>query len=189
MKWLPAIVAALVAGCAMAPPASPPAAPSAEGPRTADRLLASLARLIALDEAALTARIASTRDAAEREASHYARVEAAMAQTMAASPDDGQVIALVGPVLAAWPPAEPELRAMAGFLQGLATDRRKLRDGLATAQAKLREDRREAQAQRLRADAQQDRADRLQAKLEALTNLEKALATRKHVDDPDRRTR
>jgi len=185
MKWLPAVVVALVAGCAMAPPASPPAV----APRTAERLLASLARLIALDEAALTARIASTRDAAEREASHFALVEAAMAQTMAASPDDGQVVALVGPVLAAWPPAEPELRAMAGFLQGLATDRRKLRDGLATAQAKLRDDRREAHAQRLRADAQQDRADRLQAKLEALTNLEKALATRKHVDDPDRRTR
>jgi hypothetical protein len=77
---------------------------------------------------------------------------------------------------------------MAGFLQG-ASDRRKLRDGLATASAKSRDDRREAQSQRLRAEAQQERADRLQLKLEALTNLEKSLANRPHADDPDRRPR
>ena len=78
---------------------------------------------------------------------------------------------------------------MAGFLHGMATERRKLRESLAAATAKNRDDRREAQAQRQRAEAQQERADRLQQKLEALTNLEKSLANRKHADDPNRRPR
>ena len=69
-----------------------------------------------------------------------------MAAAMAASPDDEQVVALVAPVLAAFPPAEPDLRAMAGFLRGMASERRKLREGLAAAHAKSREDRREVQA-------------------------------------------
>ncbi|MCW5592235.1 MAG: response regulator [Burkholderiales bacterium] len=139
----------------------------------------------------LLARIAALFRRAEVAAApgDLARVEAAMAAAMAPAPDDDLVLALVAPVLAAFPPAEPELRAMAGFLQGMASERRKLREGLAAAQAGSREDRREAQAQRSRAEAQQERADRLQAKLEALTNLEKSLADRPHADDTDRRTR
>jgi hypothetical protein len=116
-----------------------------------------------------------------------ARVQSAL--SMAPVPDDGRILALEAPVLAAYPPAEPELRAMAGFLQGLADERRKLREGLAAASAKSREERREVHAQRQRAEAQQERADRLQQKLEALTNLEKSLADRPHADDPERRPR
>jgi hypothetical protein len=170
---------------------APPAAPAQAAPaaHTADRLLASLARLLALDESGLHAEIARRRADLASAPGNFARVEAAMAVAMAPAPDDEQVLALVGPVLAAFPPAEPELRAMAGFLQGMASERRKLREGLAAASAKSREERREAQSQRLRAEAQQERADRLQAKLEALTNLEKSLATRPHADDPDRRPR
>ncbi|MBL0144094.1 MAG: hypothetical protein IPP91_18820 [Betaproteobacteria bacterium] len=191
MRRLAPLVAALITGCAVAPAAAPPAAvlPAVTVPGTAERLMASLARMLALDELALAAEIARTRDAVERAPGNFSRVEAAMALTMATAPDETQVLALVAPVLAAYPDAEPELRAMAGFLQQLAYDRRKLRDGLASASAKSREGRREAQSQRLRADAQQDRADRLQSKLEALTNLEKSLADRQHADDPDRRTR
>lgn len=186
-------LAALAAGCAMSPPAPVPAAKApvqaAPAAHTADRLLASLARLLALDEAGLNAEIARRRAELATNPGHQARVETALAVAMAPAPDDELVAALVAPVLAAFPPAEPDLRAMAGFLQGLATERRKLRDGLAAASAKSRDDRRESQAQRLRADAQQERADRLQAKLEALTNLEKSLANRPHADDTDRRPR
>jgi hypothetical protein len=184
---------ALAAGCAMAPPApvSPGEAPVRAAPaaHTADRLLASLARLLAMDESGLNAEIARRRDELDANPGDLARVEAAMAAAMAPSPDDELVSALVAPVLAAFPPAEPDLRAMAGFLQGMASERRKLREGLAAASAKSREDHREAYAQRLRAQAQQERADRLQAKLEALTNLEKSLANRPHADDTDRRPR
>lgn len=187
------LLAALAAGCAASPPAtvSPVTAPVQAAPavHTADRLLASLARLLAMDESGLNAEIARRRDELAANPGNLARVEAAMAAAMAASPDDEQVVALVAPVLAAFPPAEPDLRAMAGFLQGMASERRKLREAQAAASAKSRDDRREAQSQRLRAEAQQERADRLQAKLEALTNLEKSLANRPHADDPDRRPR
>jgi hypothetical protein len=183
---LPVLLAATLAGCAIAP-STPPPPPRA--PATAERLLASLARMIAMDEHALAAEASRARETAERGTDSFASVEAALALSMAAAPDDAQVLALVAPVLAAYPPVEPEIRAMAGFLQAIASDRRKLRDSLATASAKSRDDRREAQSQRLRAEAQQERADRLQLKLEALTNLEKSLANRPHADDPDRRPR
>ncbi len=187
------VLAALAAGCALAPPAPVPVAKAPEqvapAAHTADRLLASLARLLAMDESALNAEISRRRADLAGDPGDLARVEAAMAVAMAPAPDDEQVAALVAPVLARFPPAEPDLRAMAGFLQGMASERRKLRDGLAAASAKSRDDHREAQAQRLRAQAQQERADRLQAKLEALTNLEKSLANRPHADDTDRRPR
>jgi len=188
--FLPVLLAATIAGCALAPSTPPPTpvrAPAA--PATAERLLASLARMIAMDGQSLAAEAAKAREAAERGIDPFARVEAALALSMAAAPDDDQVLALVAPVLAAYPPAEKEIRAMAGFLQAIASDRRKLRDSLATASAKSRDDRREAHSQRLRAEAQQERADRLQLKLEALTNLEKSLANRPHADDPDRHPR
>ena len=186
-------VFALAAGCSMAPPApvAPESVPveSASAANTAERLLASLARILALDESGLAAEIAKRQGALAASPSHLALVEAAMAIAMAPAPDDEQVLALVAPVLAAFPPAEPELRSMAGFLQGMVSERRKLREGLAAAHAKSREDRREAQAQKQRAQAQQERADRLQSKLEALTDLEKSLANRPHADDTDRHPR
>ena len=182
---LPVLLAATIAGCALAP-STPPAA---RAPATAERLLASLARMTTMDELALAAEAARAREAAERGSVPFASVEAALALSLAATPDDAQILDLVAPVLAAQPPADPGIRAMAGFLQAIASDRRKLRDSLATAGAKSRHYRQEAQSLRLRAEAQQERADRLQLKLEALTNLEKSLANRPNADDPDRRPR
>ncbi|MDH5264734.1 MAG: hypothetical protein OEX21_08300 [Betaproteobacteria bacterium] len=182
---LPVLLAATIAGCALAP-STPPAA---RAPATAERLLASLARMTTMDELALAAEAARAREAAERGSDPFASVEAALALSLAATPDDAQILDLVAPVLAAQPPADPGIRAMAGFLQAIASDRRKLRDSLATAGAKSRHYRQEAQSLRLRAEAQQERADRLQLKLEALTNLEKSLANRPNADDPDRRPR
>lgn len=193
-RHAPAILLALaLSGCALAPvPVAKPAPVLAPrpAPSTADRLLADLARLRQLDETGLAAEIARMREIAERVPTDEARVEAALAMAASPASDDVDILALVAPVLREGPPpADASLRAMAGFLQGLASDRRKLRDGLQSASARSRDDRREAQAQRQRADVQQERADRLQQKLEALTNLEKSLANRKHADDPNRRPR
>lgn len=184
------LIAAVLAGCTVAPPARTPGpAPVVAAPSTADRLLASLARMKAMDEAALAAETARTRQAVQEAPSDYSRLEAALALALSPATDEAEILGLLGPVLRETPPAGPELRAMAGFLQGMASERRKLREGLAIASAKSRDDRREAQSQRQRADTQQERAERLQQKLEALTNLEKSLANRKHADNPDRRSR
>lgn len=184
----PLLLALGIAGCAV--DVGAPRAPAAQPPpSTAERLLASLGRLRALDEAALAAEVRRARQSAEGAPDDFARVEAAMALSLAPAADEAEVLALVAPLLREEAPASAELRAMAGFLQGQAIERRKLRDAAATAQAKAREDRREAQSQRTRADAQQERADQLQLKLDALTNLEKSLSKRRPANDPNRRPR
>lgn len=191
VSWPPLLLAVALSGCALVPATvAKPAPPPMPLPSTADRLLLALAHLRVLDEAGLAAEITKAKENAERQPTDLARVEAALAMAASPASDDQEIVSLVSPVLReSPPPVDPSLRAMAGFLQGLATDRRKLRDGLQSASAKAREDRRDAQAQRQRADAQQERADRLQQKLEALTNLEKSLANRKNADDSNRRPR
>jgi cell division protein FtsL len=193
MRLRAVLAAAVLAGCAATPPPSP--APRAAiavvpaPPGTGERLIAALSRMGAMDERALAAEIARTGEAARRQRTAFARVEAALALSLSEDPDDARILAYVAPVLDERPPSDPALRAMAGFLHGIASDRRKLKDDVAAATSKSREERREAQSQRLRAEAQQQRADRLQQKLEALTELEKSLATRNHADDPDRHPR
>lgn len=180
---------ALAAGCAT--PSSVPiftrTPPPAPAP--ADRLLASLARLKAMDEVALASEVARTRSVADATPSDEAQLEAALALALWPSAEDAEILARLTPVLREAPPAPPEARAMAGFLQGMVLERRKLRESATAAAAKARDERREALAQKQRADAQQERADRLQQKLEALTNLEKSLSKRKNADDPARRPR
>jgi hypothetical protein len=182
---------AFAAGCA-APPTSPiftrppPPAPKLS---PADQLLGALARLKAMDEVALTTEVARARAAADATPGDLAHLEAALALAVWPPAEDAEILARLAPVLRESPPAAAEVRAMAGFLQGMVLERRKLRESATAAAAKSRDDRREALAQKQRADAQQERADRLQQKLEALINLEKSLSNRKHADDPARRPR
>ncbi len=180
----------LAAGCAT--PASGPIfsrTPPAPRLSPADQLLASLSRLKAMDEAALAAEVARSRTAADAAPTDLANLEAALALAVSPAGEDAEILARLTPVLRESPPAAPEMRAMAGFLQGMVLERRKLRESASAAAAKYRDERRETLAQKQRADAQQERADRLQQKLEALTNLEKSLSNRKHADDPARRPR
>jgi hypothetical protein len=187
MRHLAAIVAVVAAGCAafQGPPPRPKPPPVA-APSPADRLVAALDRVVRMDERGRAGEATRAKHTAAGDPDDFARLEAALALSVASPPDDEAVLALVAPVLQSPVPA---MRAMAGFLQGMSLERQKLREGLAAASAKARDDRRDAHAQKLRADAQQDRADRLQQKLEALTNLEKSLADRNYADDPDRRPR
>ncbi len=193
MRRAAAGLAALLAACTTGVPPPPHPVPvTAAAPvaaRSGERLLASLARYLAMDPRALAEEVARARRPARGPAGAYERVEAALAITVSGLPEEARVAELVAPVAGGALPSDPELRAMAGFLQGMATERRKLREGLATAAAKSREERRETHSQRSRAEAQQERADALQRKLEALTNLEKSLADRPHADDPDPRPR
>lgn len=191
MRALGALVlSATLAACAIAPSAPPAPTPApVPAPSAADRLLARLVALRSLDEVALAAETARARAEAERLPTDASRLEAALALAVAPGGDEDAILALVAPVLRLSPPAAPEHQAMAGFLQGMALERRKLREGAAAAGTRVQAERKEALAWKQRADAQQDRADRLQKKLEALTNLEKSLANRKHADDPRSRPR
>ncbi|MBK7660536.1 MAG: hypothetical protein IPJ28_16065 [Betaproteobacteria bacterium] len=184
-------LAALAAGCATSPTSTPifSRAPAVPRLSPADQLLAALARLKAMDEVTLASEVARSRGIAEATPTDLANLEAALALAVWPPAEDAEILARLTPVLREAPPAAPEMRAMAGFLQGMVLERRKLRESATAAAAKSRDDRRDALAQKQRADAQQERADRLQQKLEALTNLEKSLSNRKHADDPARRPR
>jgi hypothetical protein len=188
---LAAALALLVAGCVATTTAPEPSRTPAPAPQPspADRMVASLVRLKSMDDVALATEVSRTRSEADKGGNDLANLEAALALLAWPTGEDAEILARLAPVLRDSPPAAPEVRAMAGFLQGWVLERRKLRESAASAAAKSRDDRREALAQKQRADAQQERADRLQQKLEALTNQEKSLANRKNADDPGRRPR
>jgi hypothetical protein len=143
----------------------------------ANELVAYLARIRSLDERALAAEIARQRHAARERPSDLARLKVAIALSLAAPPDEGEILGLVEPV-ARKDRADDDLQAMASFLQVQASERRRLRESAAAAMARLRDERRAAEGHKQRADVLQERAAELQQKLDALTELEKSLSDR-----------
>ena len=176
MRWLlPPL--ALLAGCTVVQPSPPEGAPAATVPLVAPRtsaqeLMAYLGRLRPLSEAQLLAESARQR----RLEGDVARVKAALALTLAHG-DESEVAALVEPV-ARRTSADADVRAMAGFLQVMAADRRRLRESAAAAGARLREERRAQEQLKQKADAAAERAAQLQQKLDALTEIERSLSDR-----------
>lgn len=175
MKRLAAWLAPLaLAACGYLPTNDAPAAVSTASAtaRAADRgshaeeLVAYLARLRGMNESALGAEAARQR----REATDLARVKAALALAVSAQADEAEILALVDPVLRR-DSADHGTKAMAGFLQALANERRRLKENAAAAGTRLKEERRALEAQKQRAEA-------LQQKLDALTELEKSLSDR-----------
>jgi len=157
-----------IGGCGALERNAPESAPAAAVPaRTpAEDLLAYLARIRGASDSALEAEAARQK----REAGDAARVKAALALSLALQTDDAEIAALVDPV-ARKQGADPGLRAMAAFVQALAVERRRLKESAAAAQGRLRDERKLAESQK-------QRADTLQQKLDALTELEKSLADR-----------
>ncbi|MGZ5041876.1 MAG: hypothetical protein ACXWBQ_14125 [Usitatibacter sp.] len=172
MRAALAAIALLLAGCAVPrPDATAPApvetpAAAIAGRTQADEIVAYLARLRGMSETALGAEAARRR----REASDLAHVKAALALSLTAQADEAEVIALVEP-LAKKDNGDRDVKAVAGFLQAIMMERRRLKESAVAAGARLREERRGAEAQKQRADA-------LQQKLDALTDLEKSLSDR-----------
>ena len=161
-------VALLAAACATtrepapAQSASVMPAPSSAVRSSAEDLLAYVAQLRAMPEPALAAEVARRR----KEAGDVARVKAALALSFAPQADEAEILALVEPVEKH--AADRDLKAMAGFLQAMALDRRRAKESSA---ARLRDEHKAH-------DAQRQRADELQQKLEALSALEKSLSDR-----------
>jgi hypothetical protein len=144
---------------APAVPATAYASPASEG------VISYLARIKSMNEAALAAEAARMK----REPGDAARVKAALALSLAPQSDEGDILALVDAVRKE--NTDREVTAMASFLHSLALERRRLKESAAAAGVKLREEKRTS-------DMQKQRADSLQQKLDALTELEKSLSDR-----------
>ena len=172
--------ATVLAGCttagqrAVEPPAAIVPAPQtlAMGD-AAESLVRYLARVGAMTPAGVASEAVAQRQEAQHHPSDLARVKAAIALILANHPEDGEILALVDPVMRK--DSGGEVGAMASFLHVLAADRRRLRESAA---ARVREERRAQEALRSRAEAAQERAAQLQQKLDALTELEKSLTER-----------
>ena len=166
---------ALAAACASPGPAvvSTPApasaagtsTPNASSPSYAEDLMSYLGRLRTMNEAALAGEAARMR----RDASDLARVKAALAMTLSSQADEAEIIELVDPV--ARKQGAGDVRAMAALLNTNAQERRRLKQRAASTAGELRDERKLAEAQK-------QRAEQLQQKLDALTELERSLAAR-----------
>ena len=131
-----------------------------------------------MNAAGLAAEAARQRKAAQAGAAgDMARLKAALALSIAPAGEDGDILALLDPVLRR-PGADREVAGMANFLLALTVERRHLRENAAAATTRLREQNRALEQQRQRADALGDRAAELQKKLDALSDLEKSLSNR-----------
>jgi hypothetical protein len=163
------VLLALATACAAPEPAAvgSPSSPAAAGTQSyAEDLLAYIGRLRNMNEGALGAEAARMK----RDASDVARVKAALAMTLSSQSDEAEILELVDPVTRR-STADRDVRAMAALLQAMTTERRRLKQRAAAAAGEVREERKVAETQKQRAEA-------LQQKLDALTELEKSLAAR-----------
>ena len=185
----PAIAGACLlglAGCSLfqPPPVEENSAPVAEaavipivGPSTAQELMAYMSRLRNMSESALNAETHRQRMAIQRQPSDITRLKMAMAMTISPQTEEADILAIVDPI-ARNETKDADVRAMASFLQGIAIERRRLKESATAAGTRLRDERRARESEKQRADAMQERAAQLQQKLDALTELEKSLSDR-----------
>ena len=173
MRRLAVLAAFLLPGAcsvfdrAAAPAETRSAVPAISATRSAgDDLVAYLARIRGMNDAALAAEASRQR----RDTSDAARVKAALALALSSQAEESDILSLVDPV-AKKDNGDRDLRAMASFLQVVVNERRRLKESAAAAGVRLRDERRLQEAQKQRADA-------LQQKLDALTDLEKSLSDR-----------
>jgi hypothetical protein len=165
-------------------PSETPSAPVAEavsapaaGTSTAQELMAYMARLRTMNETALNAETSRQRQAMQRHPSDLARLKIAIAMTVAPQGEESDILAIVDPI-ARRETGDADARAMASFLQGIAMERRRLKESAAAAGVRLRDERRARESEKQRAEVMQERAAQLQQKLDALTDLEKSLSDR-----------
>jgi len=177
-----AALAAALSGCALldpAPPAVAVAVPAPRAPSTADELVAYLAHLRTLDDPAVILEVSRQRELARQAPNGLNRVKLGLALAATPQGDDADLIAAVESLARDPTPPDSDLQAMASFLQHLAIERRRLKEGATAAGARSRDDRKAYESQRQRAETLQERNTQLQQKLDALTNLEKSLSGRR----------
>lgn len=176
---LAAAVLALAAGCAAVDSVPPPVrTASAVATSSAEELLACLVRLKTLDEPALAAETVRLRELSRRQPSPVASVKLALALAASAPGDDAEALGLVEPLARGGARGDPAVAAMAGFLQGIISERRRLKENAAAAGSRAQNERRAHESQKQRAESLQERNALLQQKIDALTELEKSLSSR-----------
>ncbi len=168
----------LLAGCTSLERLVPaPVAESIQEVSPGREIVSYLGRLRTLSDSALEKEAVRQRQAAAASPTDLQRLKSAMALAATGHADEGDILAVVDP-LARSSRADPDVRAMASFLQAIALDRRRLKESAAASGTRLRDERRARETEKQRADALQERAAQLQQKLDALTDLEKSLSGR-----------
>jgi hypothetical protein len=178
--WASLLAVAFLAGCATVEKALPPSLRTSKAeptPTAGTELVAYLARLRGMNERGLATEVSRQRELSRGAPTDLSQVKIAIALSLAPQGDEGEILALVDPVVR-HDAAEDDLRAMASFLQVQAVERRRLKESAAAAGTRLRDERKAMEAQKQRADALQERAAQLQQKLDALTEIEKNLSDR-----------
>src|SRR5262249_8453812 len=132
-----------------APPETvPPPAAEVSQPTTAAELVAYMGRLKTLNETALNAGAARQRQLAVRDPSDVTRIKLAMALTVSPQSDEADILAIVDPLARKDGSTDEDVRTMASFLQGMANDRRRLKESAAVANARLRDERKARESEK-----------------------------------------
>jgi len=178
MRRLAPAFALALAGCAAIEPAAIRVSTPAVSASAAEEVLAYVTRLKSLDEAALAAETTRQRNIARRSPSPVTSLKLALALVAAPTSEDVDVQTALDAVGRSGPGTDPGVASLAGFLQGVLAERRRLRETAASAGNRARDEKRAHDATRQRAEGLQEKNLQLQQKLDALTDLEKSLATR-----------
>jgi hypothetical protein len=105
------------------------------------------------------------------------RLRLATVLVFARETDEAEALSLIEPTLQETDANTRARRAYAHMLYGVVTERRRHRDLASQLQGRSREGKLEVQAARAESKALQDKVDALKQQLDALTSIEKSLAT------------
>lgn len=143
----------------------------------ADELLAFFSEVRGLSSRDINHALLEARVGYARAETPLARLRLVTVLAFAREADENEALSLLEPALQ---DADPHTRARRGYAQmiyGMVTDRRRSRDLLGQMQGRAREGKLEVQAAKAESKALQDRIDHLKQQLDALTSIEKSLAT------------
>lgn len=124
------------------------------------------------------------REAWGRDKSELTRLKLALLLASSANSDDGELMALLEPLVQDPASAKPEIRALATLMHGAAYERKRTKDSLAAINTRLREAQKNQESGLARLEQQRRQIEDLEKKLNALKTIEKSLIQR--ADKPPR---
>jgi putative ribosome biogenesis GTPase RsgA len=143
----------------------------------AERLLVYFGEVRAMSAREVAAAVLDARVASAKEQGELPRLQLATLLAFARESDEAEALVLIEASMLTDQPESRARRAYAHLLYQHITERRRSRDLLAQVQGRTREGTLAVQAAKAEARALQDRVDALRQQLDALTDIEKSLAT------------